>query len=148
MLYAGAVVMEPAAEMPWAFHTACASGFFLLAFLANCLFLKSMWNRDIVSRESLQLKTIVVLVQAALITANVTLVVSQHDVSEHEAQGDFPGGPLLEWLLTLSMWAYNFSFVADLSSIENKYVIDGQDLISRDFFGLLGTPRRQTRSSM
>lgn len=148
MLYVGSVVMETPSETPWAFHIACASGFFILTFVANALFLKAMWNRNIISKESIRFKTVMVIVQAALITANVTLTVSKQGVGGDEAKGNFPGGALLEWLLTFATWGYNFSFVRDLASIEREYIVDDQDLISRDFFGLLETPRRKTRSSM
>lgn len=140
MLYIGSSVMEKPDETIWSLHIVCASGFFLLSFVANCLFTWSMWNRpNIIQPKSIRFKAICIVLEFVLILANVSVTVMQHASVAEKKSGtsqDFPGGALIEWLLTFSQLAFNFSFVADLRRIEEEFVIDDQDLIERTVFGL------------
>ena len=147
MLYMGSSVMEEPKETIWSVHIICASGFFLLSFVANCLFTWSMWNRPkIIQPKSIRFKTVCIFLELLLLLANIFVTVMQHSSNKggrtFEIPQNFPGGALIEWLLTFTQLAFNFSFVVDLRRIEKEYIIDDQDLIERSIFGLQINPGR------
>ena len=148
MLYLGTTVMEEPSDTIWSVHIICASGFFLLSFVANCLFTWSMWNRPkIIQPKSIRFKTVCIALEFLLILANILVALMQRASKAENSSGtgqQFPGGPLIEWLLTFSQLTFNFSFVVDLRRIEKEFIIDDQDLIERTIFGLQTSSDRES----
>lgn len=133
MLFVGSAVMEEPQETLWNLHIICASGFFLVTFVANILFVKSIWKHpNIISATSVKLKSILIFIQFILIVANVvtTIIQSQEGVKHDKTK--FPGGPFIEWLITMSQLCFYLSFVYDLKSLERTFIIDNENLLKRD----------------
>ena len=133
MLFVGSAVMEEPQETLWNLHIFCASGFFLVTFVANIFFVKSIWKHpNIITARSVKLKSILIFIQFMLIAANVVTTIIQINKGVKHDKTKFPGGPFIEWLITMSQLCFYFSFVYDLKSLEQKFIIDGENLLKRD----------------
>jgi hypothetical protein len=95
--------MEEPQETLWTMHIICASGFFLVSFVADCLFVYSARRAAVptetgfiylVPPSSFNFKLANTTLQAILITAQVAL--SGQTANDKMA---FPGGPFIEWCL-------------------------------------------------
>ena len=132
MLFIGSAVMEEPTETLWDLHIICASGFFLVTFVANILFLYSVRKHSIISSTSIRLKSIFIFIQFLLIMANIITTIVQNSEGKTRGKTRFPGGPFIEWLITISQLCFYVSFVTDLKLLQAKLIIDDMDLIKRD----------------
>ena len=64
--------------------------------------------------------------------ANIITTIVQNSEGKTRGKTRFPGGPFIEWLITISQLCFYMSFVTDLKFLHAKFIIDDMDLIKRD----------------
>jgi hypothetical protein len=130
--------------VPWTLHIACASGFFLLSFVADVFVVLSVYRstHSYVGITSLRLKMVCIAGLTALITANIVTTVMKGDshtrhqgtaagggaghnttalhAASHKDGTQFPGGALIEWLCALCQLGFNSTFYFDLVNTDRK----------------------------
>eukprot|EP01104_Vermistella_antarctica_P006715 TRINITY_DN17419_c0_g1_i1.p1 TRINITY_DN17419_c0_g1~~TRINITY_DN17419_c0_g1_i1.p1 ORF type:complete len:261 (-),score=61.69 TRINITY_DN17419_c0_g1_i1:63-824(-) len=116
MLIASSSVIVPD-DMPWTFHVVCATGFFILTFVAELLMtirLHQLYNIAVqngtqqtfpITLGSLHLKKIVISIAAVLLTLNI--VVGMINAPEW-------AGPLVEWTATFTVISFYLTVAVDM----------------------------------